>query len=312
MFTDLGTSRLSRATSVSPLKDAEERPAQSAAHAPSEPWPVPKGERRVIGRSRQPPHGPAARHPVTAVALRRTCACAWQGVVMAGWEGALSLLCVPGLGLDGRAWRPTLRALHGSVEHQEDVVALLPGYGLRPSAGDDLRPTSLGARLTARWLTDVSAPIVLMGHSASCQIVARAACLGPDQVSALVLVGPTTDPRAASWPQIGYRWLRTAIREPPGELPLLARTYTSTGLLWMLCAMDAARREDLRASVRELGCPVFVVRGRYDRICPQDWAHEVVAAAPSESKILPLDDGAHMVPLTHGEILAAAVRGALG
>jgi pimeloyl-ACP methyl ester carboxylesterase len=151
-----------------------------------------------------------------------------------------------------------------------------------------------------------------MGHSGSCQIVAHAAGLVPDQVSALVLVGPTTDPRAASWPRIGYRWLHTAIRERPGQLPLLARTYTRTGLLWMLRAMDAARREDLRSSLRELGCPVFVARGRYDRICPEDWAHALVAVAPAGSRMVSLDEGAHMVPLTHGEMLAAAVRGAVG
>jgi pimeloyl-ACP methyl ester carboxylesterase len=151
-----------------------------------------------------------------------------------------------------------------------------------------------------------------MGHSASCQIVARAAVLVPDRVSALVLVGPTTDPRAASWPRICYRWLRTAIRERPGQLPLLARTYTHTGLLWMLRAMDVARREDLRVDLRGLGCPVYVARGRYDRICPEDWAHEVVAAAPAGSRVVSLDEGAHMVPLTHGEMLAAAVKGALG
>jgi pimeloyl-ACP methyl ester carboxylesterase len=231
---------------------------------------------------------------------------------MAGWDGASSLLCVPGLGLDDRAWRPTLRGLRGPVRHQEDVVALLPGYGLRASAEDDLRPTSLGARLAARWLTEVSAPVVLMGHSASCQIVTRAAGLMPDQVLALVLVGPTTDPRAASWPQIGYRWLRTAFRERPGQLPLLARTYTQTGLLWMLRAMDAARREDLSASLRELRCPVFVARGRYDRICPEDWANELVAASPAGSRMVSLAEGAHMVPLTHGEMLATAVRGAVG
>jgi pimeloyl-ACP methyl ester carboxylesterase len=202
--------------------------------------------------------------------------------------------------------------MHVPVRQTEDVVALLPGYGLRPSAGDDLRSASLGAGLATSWLAHLSAPVVLMGHSGSCQIVAHAASLVPDRVSALVMVGPTTDPRAASWPRICYRWLRTAIRERPGQLPLLARSYSQTGLLWMLRGMDGARRDDLRASVRRLVCPVFVARGRYDRICPGDWAHEVVAAAPAGSRMVSLDEGAHMVPLTHGEMLAAAVRVAIG
>lgn len=231
---------------------------------------------------------------------------------MTGRAASPRLLCVPGLGLDSRAWCPTIRALGERKWDAKAVVAPLPGYGLRPADEDDLRPTTLGARLAVGWLADLSAPIVLLGHSASCQIVARAASLVPDKISALVLVGPTTDPRATSWPRIGERWLRTAIWERPRQLPLLAQTYTRTGLLWMLRAMDAARREDVRASLREVDCPVFLARGRHDRICPEDWAQELVDASPAGSRTVTLDKGAHMVPLTHGEMLASALRRAVG
>jgi pimeloyl-ACP methyl ester carboxylesterase len=225
-------------------------------------------------------------------------------------RGAPPLLCVPGLGLDATAWHPTIRALRQRQEPK--LVAQLPGYGVRPEGEDDLRPATLGARLAAEWLADLSAPTGLLGHSASCQIVARAAGLVPDRVSALVLVGPTTDPRAASWPRMAQRWVRTALWERPGQLPVLARTYSRTGLLWMARAMDAARREDVRESLREVDCPVVVARGRHDRICPADWAEEVVAAAPAGSRTVTLGRGAHMVPLTHGDLLAAAVRQDVG
>jgi len=72
--------------------------------------------------------------------------------------------------------------------------------------------------------------------------------------------------------------------------------------------MDAARRDDLRASLAKVGCPVFVARGRHDRICPDDWAHELVAVAPAGSRTVTLKKGAHMVPLTHGTMLAAALN----
>jgi pimeloyl-ACP methyl ester carboxylesterase len=226
---------------------------------------------------------------------------------MAGRDAAPLLVCVPGLGLDGAAWRPTLRALSGRDRRWRHLVVPLPAYGLRPVAEDDLRPSSLGARLAQRWPAETSVRAVLVGHSASCQVVARAAALLPGLVSALVLVGPTTDPRAASWPGLGYSWVRTAGWERPGQLPTLARTYAKTGLRWMLRAMDAARRDDLRASLREVGCPVLVVRGRHDGICRARWARELVAAAPAGSAMVSLGEGAHMVPLTHGELLAATV-----
>lgn len=223
-----------------------------------------------------------------------------------------SLICVPGLGLDGSAWRPTIRALVERVPDVDVCVAALPGYGSRPVDGDDLRPVALGARLAAGWLAERSAPVVLMGHSASCQIVAHSARLAPEQVSALVLVGPTTDPRGASWPRIAARWLATAVWERPSQLPVLTPTYTRTGLLWMLRAMDAARHDDVRAPLREGRCPVLVARGRHDRICPEDWAQRLVGAAPAGSRAAMLEKGAHMVPLTHGDLLAAAVAAAVG
>ena len=160
------------------------------------------------------------------------------------WSGPM-LLCVPGLGLDGAAWRPTLRALEaaegGPWQHE---VAPLPAYGARPRRSDDLRPAALGARLAA-GLDTGGPPRVLAGHSASCQIAAHAARIVPDRVAGLVLVGPTTDPRANSWPWLVARWLRTAVHERPGQVPLLVRTYTRIGLRWMLRAMEAARHDDI-------------------------------------------------------------------
>jgi pimeloyl-ACP methyl ester carboxylesterase len=227
---------------------------------------------------------------------------------MIGRVASPRLLCVPGLGLDDRAWRPTIRALGGWDRLEEARVALLPGYGLRPGRREDLRPATLGARLAAEWLAVGSAPIVLMGHSASCQIVTHAASLVPDRISALVLVGPTTDPRASSWARIVERWLRTAVWERPSQLPVLARTYARTGLVGMLLAMDAARREDVRAGLRAVDCPVVVARGRHDRICPDEWVQELLTAAPAGSRAITIEKGAHMVPLTHGAALAAALR----
>jgi pimeloyl-ACP methyl ester carboxylesterase len=232
---------------------------------------------------------------------------------MTGRGEAPPLLCVPGLGLDEDAWRPTREALGRlPAGDPSDLVAALPAYGRRPADDDDLRPSALGARLAHTGLADTSVPAVLMGHSASSQIVAHAARILPEQVSGLVLVGPTTDPRGASWARISERWLRTAMWERPGQVPVLARTYTRTGLSWMVRAMDAARREDPRRVLRELQCPVLVVRGRHDRICPEDWAETLVSAAPAGSRSVTLRRGAHMVPLTHGALLAAAVSAFLG
>lgn len=217
-------------------------------------------------------------------------------------RAALPLVCVPGLGLDPAAWAPTL----ASLPETDARVVVLPGYGLRPSRSDDLRPDLLAARLVDR-LVDLPSPVVLAGHSASCQLVVGAAASAPQLVSGLVLIGPTTDPRAASWPGLAHRWLRTACWERPGQIPYLARTYRRTGLGSMARTMAAARRDDVRQGIGAVRCPVLVVRGRHDRICPDDWARALASIAPAGSRALALARGAHMVPLTHGDLVAAAV-----
>ncbi|WP_210649559.1 alpha/beta fold hydrolase [Nocardioides sp. SYSU D00065] len=209
-----------------------------------------------------------------------------------------ALVCVPGLGLEAAEWRTTFLALAPS-----GVVRAMPGYGRRPSRADDLRPAALGERLTA----DLPAGVVLVGHSASCQVVARAAALAPDRVAALVLVGPTTDPRADTWPRLAARWLRTAAWERPAQVPFLVRSYTRAGPVWMARTMDRARREDVRGDLRAVRCPVLVVRGRHDRICPEDWTRALASLGPAGSRAVTLRRGGHMVPLTHGDLLASTV-----
>ncbi|WP_127481320.1 alpha/beta fold hydrolase [Nocardioides pantholopis] len=221
-------------------------------------------------------------------------------------EGA-RLVCVPGLGLNEASWRPTLQALRAAGSRREQAVLELPGYGVRPARGADLRPEALAAVLVDALRRRPARPTVLAAHSASCGIVAHAVLQAPELVSALVLVGPMTDPRAGTWPRMAGRWLRTAGWERPSQVPVLARTYATTGPAWIARTMDHARREDLRTVVGQVHAPVLVVRGRHDRICPQDWADELVAAAPGRARSVTLDAGAHMVPLTHGARLAAAL-----
>ena len=214
-----------------------------------------------------------------------------------------AVLFVPGLGLGAEAWHPTVTALSGAAGE----VALLPAFGSRPEPKDALTPAALGDVLADRWLADRQSPAVLVGHSASCQLVARAAAARPDAVSALVLVGPTTDPRARSWPALVQMWLRTAAHETPRQVPMLLRLYSRNGLGHMLRAMDAARSNDIRQSLAALDCPVLVVRGPHDRICPEEWAQHLASLGAAGSRAVNLRAGAHMVPITHGPDLAEAI-----
>jgi pimeloyl-ACP methyl ester carboxylesterase len=97
------------------------------------------------------------------------------------------------------------------------------------------------------------------------------------------------------------RWLATARHERPGQVPTLVRQYHRTTLRTMARAMDAARNDRIDQAIAEVHCPALVVRGPHDRICPPDWA---ASLAPTET--LPV--GGHMVPLTHGQLVAPLLR----
>jgi pimeloyl-ACP methyl ester carboxylesterase len=188
-------------------------------------------------------------------------------------------------------------------------VVTLPGYGVPARAGDDLMPGALAERLLTA-LQGTHEPAVLVGHSASCQVVVHAARALPGRVGGLVLIGPTTDRRAASWPRLAARWLATARHEDPRQVPSLVRQYHRTGLGSMRQAMGAARRDRIDVILARTGCALLVLRGPHDRICPADWADELVRTRSSEndSAVVTLPGGGHMVPLTRGPLVAAELQ----
>ncbi len=213
---------------------------------------------------------------------------------------ASEAVLLPGLGLGAEAWAPTVAAL---AEHGVPAWVLrLPGYGLPAGPETDLRPAALGRRLAAALPTG-GRPRLLVGHSASCPVAVHAALHAREAVLGVVLVGPVGDPRARTWPALARRWLATAIREDPRQAPALLRMWWRTGPASMARALDVARSDPLPDVVRRVQRPALVLRGRRDRICPADWAARLATAGA-----MTLPAGAHMVPLTHGGLVAGALR----
>jgi pimeloyl-ACP methyl ester carboxylesterase len=150
--------------------------------------------------------------------------------------------------------------------------------------------------------------VVLVGHSQSCQVVAAAAERDP-RVRAVVLVGPTTDPRLRSAAGLVGRWLGTAVREQWRIFPVVLAQWLTTGpvamrRLWRVAAPD--RIEERLPRVR---VPVTVVRGTRDRLCPHDWAVRVAAAAPA-GRLVEVPRAAHLVVSTRPAELAAVLASA--
>jgi pimeloyl-ACP methyl ester carboxylesterase len=202
---------------------------------------------------------------------------------------------VPGLGLGLESWTGALAALGADPGR----VHLLPGYGEPIGQRDAPTPTELASILCSR----LAAPTTLFGHSASCQVVAHAARLCPELVRRVVLVGLTTDPCASGWPGLVGLWLRTAVHEDPRQVPQLVRQHGRTTLRSMLATMEAARHDDVLATVSQVTCPLVLVRAVRDRIARPDWIRALADAAMVGS-VLEIPVGAHMVQMTHPRAFA--------
>lgn len=213
---------------------------------------------------------------------------------------------MPGLGLDERVYADLDARLGGRLE-----VAALPSMGRSASAGERLDVVSQ-ADLLGRLLDRRGAgrgprgPVVLVGHSAGCPVVVESA-LRRDEVVGLVLVGPVTDPRIATWPRTAWHWARTARHERLREVPRLAPTYVRVGPATMARSMTVVRGYATDDAVAGLDVPVVVVRGRYDRIAGHDWAHRLARLAGG--RVVTVAGAGHMVPLTHPGAVVAALRG---
>src|SRR3954447_11489167 len=203
------------------------------------------------------------------------------------------VVLVPGLGLDARS-SARLRAVLPA-----DVV-LLPGMGLRgPVPPVDELAERLCRRLGA-------GPVVLVGHSQSCQVVAAAAGRD-DRVVGVVLLGPTTDPRLRTpWGLVG-RWLATVLHEPLWQFPLVLAQWWRTGPRAMAALWRSAAPDPIGRRLAAVRVPVVVVRGTRDALCPADWARALLAAAPC-AELLELPGAAHMTVQTHPAEVAEAVR----
>jgi pimeloyl-ACP methyl ester carboxylesterase len=129
-------------------------------------------------------------------------------------------------------------------------------------------------------------------------------------VRAVVLLGPTTDPRLRSWRGLTGRWLRTALAEPPRHWPLVVAQWLRTGPRAMAALFRALAPDRLDARLARLEVPVVVARGDRDRLCDADWARRVAAAAP-RGRLVEIPGAAHMTVQTHPAAVAAVLRSVL-
>ena len=82
--------------------------------------------------------------------------------------------------------------------------------------------------------------------------------------------------------------------------------YRHTAAPTMVCGMDAMCWYRTDQALASLHIPVVVLRGAGDRIASQDWLARLSGLALGSLQVV--GGAAHMVPLTHPDAVAAALR----
>ena len=208
------------------------------------------------------------------------------------------VVVVPGLGLDERSWSGVLDRLPASAPA---TVLHLPGMGQgKPVPALETLAADVRSRLG-------DGPVVLVGHSQSCQVVVAVA-ERDGRVAAVVLLGPTTDPRLRRLPGLVAAWVRTAVAEPWRQVPRILAQWLHTGPRAMRALWRRAAPDRIELRLPAVAVPVTVVRGTRDALCPADWAASLAAAAP-RGRLVELPGAAHMTPQTHPAEVAALLLG---
>ncbi len=229
--------------------------------------------------------------------------CAQVGTSVAA-EGSRPVVLVHGYAVASGYLLPTARDL--AADHPV-YVPDLPGSGKSDRPERVLELPELADALAGWMDANAVRTAAVLGQSFGCQIAAHLAVRRTDLVSALVLLGPTTDPAGRSLLRLIWRLLRDIVREHPKQLLIAARDYVRFGLRRALVTARIMLQDRIEEILPLVDVPVLVLRGEHDPIAPQAWVEQLAAAAPN-GQWAEIPGGAHAVNFDEPDRLAAAVR----
>jgi pimeloyl-ACP methyl ester carboxylesterase len=209
---------------------------------------------------------------------------------------------VHGLAVSHRYLMPTARLLTGPV-----YVPDLPGFGLseRPA---QVYGVHEHADVLASWLDALGGdPVCLLGNSFGCQVAVELAARRPELVAALVLVGPTVDPAAATVVGQVARWARDLRHEDVRQAAILVRDVRDAGVRRIAVTLRRSVHDRIEDKLPLISVPALLVRGEHDRICPEGWLR-AAAARMADAQMVTLAGPAHNAVTTAGGQLAAVVE----
>jgi 2-hydroxy-6-oxonona-2,4-dienedioate hydrolase len=168
----------------------------------------------------------------------------------------------------------------------------LPGFGRSDKPRRSLQIHELADAL-AMWMDAIEINrATIVGNSFGCQIAVEFAIRNPERVTRLVLLSPTTDPRARTMVQQTVRWLLNSTQEPPSLGLILLRDYLAAGIARAVRTFRMSVNDEIHKKLPYVPIPTLVVRGANDTIAPERWADEA-------AKLLPLGERATIPGVGH-------------
>ena len=205
-----------------------------------------------------------------------------------------------GLAVSHRYLMPTAAALTSGPVYVPDLA----GFGLSQKPRRVYDPaghaTVVAAWMDAEGMTGAN----LIANSFGCQVAVELAVRRPDLTAALILVGPTADPRAATaGAQIG-RFLRDLVAEDPAQVRIIAADVSDAGLGRVLRTLRHCVRHHIENRLPLVQAPTLMLRGQHDPIAPRAWISAAAALTPyAETGEVPR--AAHNAVTTAGAEVAA-------
>lgn len=214
------------------------------------------------------------------------------------------IVLVHGIGVSSAYLVPTALAL--ASDHPV-YAPDLPGFGRSKGPSRALNVAQLAEELLA-WMDAMGlARPVLLGNSFGCQVIVALSVAAPERVAALVLLGPTVDPRWRTFLRQIPRWIVEGMREPWSIFPILALDYLRCGTRRFLGTARFALANRMEDALPSVHAPTLVVRGGRDAFVSPAWAERVTNLL-SNGELATLAGAAHAANYSAPDEVARVVR----
>jgi pimeloyl-ACP methyl ester carboxylesterase len=192
-------------------------------------------------------------------------------IVESGGGSRPVYVLVHGLGMAHEYWN----GLADALELTGRVVAVdMPGFGDSPAPPEPLSMAESGALLAELIAAEQLERPVLVGHSTGAQIVTETAAQHPELVGAVVLIGPTVNPRERSLPKQTLRFLQDVALSHPKVVTVGVKLYIETGPAWYAANLRPMIEHRMEQVLPRVTAPALVVRAEHDSIVPRYWGRE--------------------------------------